>query len=399
MTMPFRLHPNPRYTLAASGQQGESEPVILPERRAQARLAITSFEGYRPTPLHRLSGLASALEIEALWLKDESGRFGLGSFKALGGAYAVIHLLRERLGNTVSIADVAGGRAAAQAGDTTVCCATDGNHGLAVAWGARCAGAKCVVYLPAPVSVGRKRAIAAQDAAIVRVAGSYDEAVVACAAAAEARGWLLVSDTSHVGGDEGPSRVMHGYTMLVDESRAALAGATPTHLFVQAGVGGLAAAVIGAFRQDLGAESPKGVVVEPVAADCLYQSALNGRPSPSSGDLNTVMACLAAAEVSPLAWRALARGAFAFMALDDDGAVRAMRRAAAPAAGDPPLVLGESGAAALGGLIAAAGDPEAREALGLSEKARVLVIGSEGATDPDIYRRLVGRDPAASASG
>ena len=398
MTVPFNLHVNPRYA-PATGDVGGSEQVIQPERRAAARTAITGFEGYQPTPLHRLDGLAATLGIETLWLKDESGRFGLGSFKALGGAYAVVHLLRERLGDDPSIADIAAGRAAAHVGDVTVCCATDGNHGLAVAWGARRAGAKCTVFLPGPVSEGRERAIAAQGADIVRIAGSYDEAVQACADEADARGWLLVSDTSHAGGDEAPSRVMHGYAMLVDEIRDSLSGAVPSHLFVQAGVGGLAAAVIGAFRQDCGADSPKGVVVEPTTADCLYQSAVNGTPSPASGDLDTVMACLAAAEVSPLAWQVLAQGAFAFMALDDDGATDAMRFAATPIGGDPPLVLGESGAASLGGLIAAAGDAEAREALGLSEASRVLVIGSEGATDPDIYRRIVGRDPAAVVAG
>ena len=396
MTVPFHLHVNPRY---APASDSDTDPVILPQRRAAARAAITGFEGYRPTPLHRLDGLARALGIETLWLKDESGRFGLGSFKALGGAYAVVHLLRERLGEDLSIADVAAGQAAARVSDMTVCCATDGNHGLAVAWGARRAGARCTVFLPGPVSEGRERAIATQGADIVRIAGSYDEAVEACADEAQARGWLLVSDTSHAGGDEAPSRVMHGYCMLVDEIRAALAEVPPTHLFVQAGVGGLAAAVIGAFRQDLGADSPKGVVVEPTDADCLYQSAVAGRPAPASGDLDTVMACLAAAEVSPLAWQVLARGAFAFMALDDAGAVDVMRRAAAPTAGDPPLVLGESGAASLAGLIAAAGDASARDALGLSEASRVLVIGSEGATDPAIYRQIVGRDPADVAAG
>ena len=398
MTAPFLLHVNPRHA-PVPGSDDDGHPVILPERRAAARSAITGFQGYRPTPLHRLTGLAQTLGIAELWLKDESGRFGLGSFKALGGAYAVVHLLRERVGDDVSIAEVAAGRAATRVNDMTVCCATDGNHGLAVAWGARRAGAKCTVFLPGPVSEGRERAIAAQGAEIVRVSGSYDEAVRACAEEAHARGWLLVSDTSHAGGDEAPSRVMHGYAMLVDEIRAALAGPTPTHLFVQAGVGGLAAAVIGAFRQDCGDASPKGVVVEPTNADCLYQSAVNGVPSPASGDLDTVMACLAAAEVSPLAWQVLDRGAFAFMALDDEGAVDAMRRAATPAEGDPPLVLGESGAAALGGLIVVAGERGAREALGMSEASRVLVIGSEGATDPDIYRRLVGRDPAAVAAG
>ncbi len=396
MTAPFRLHLNPRY---APAPEDPAEPVIQPERRAAARAAITGFEGYRPTPLHRLDGLAASLGIGTLWLKDEGGRFGLGSFKALGGAYAVVHMLRERLGGALSIEDVAAGRAAAQVADVTVCCATDGNHGLAVAWGARRAGARCTVFLPGPVSMGRERAIAAQGAAIRRVDGSYDEAVRACADEADARGWLLVSDTSHAGGDEAPSRVMHGYAMLADEIAQALAGSAPTHLFVQAGVGGLAAAVIGAFRQDAGAASPRGIVVEPMSADCLYQSALAGAPSPASGDLDTVMACLAAAEVSPLAWQVLATGAFAFMALDDAGAVDAMRFAAAPLADDPALVLGESGAAALAGLIAAAGEREARAALGLDAQARVIVIGSEGATDPEIYRRLVGRDPAAVAAG
>ena len=396
MTAPFHLHVNPRY---APAPEDPAAPVIVAERRAAARAAITGFEGYRPTPLHRLDGLAAALGIGTLWLKDEGGRFGLGSFKALGGAYAVVHLLRERLGDAVSVADVAAGRAAARVADVTLCCATDGNHGLAVAWGARRAGAQCTVFLPGPVSEGRERAIAAQGAAIRRIDGSYDEAVRACAEEAAARGWLLVSDTSHAGGDEAPSRVMHGYAMLVDEIGEALAGAAPTHLFVQAGVGGLAAAVIGAFRQDAGAASPRGVVVEPMSADCLYQSALAGAPRPASGDLDTVMACLAAAEVSPLAWQVLATGAFAFMALDDAGAVDAMRFAAAPLADDPALVLGESGAAALAGLIAAAGERDARAALGLDESSRVLAIGSEGATDPEIYRRLVGRDPAAVAAG
>ncbi len=396
MTAPFRLHPNPRY---APAPEDPAAPVIQPERRAAARAAITGFEGYRPTPLHRLDGLAASLGIGTLWLKDEGGRFGLGSFKALGGAYAVVHMLRERLEGAVSIEDVAAGRAAARVADVTVCCATDGNHGLAVAWGARRAGARCTVFLPGPVSMGRERAIAAQGAAIRRVDGSYDEAVRACAEEAAAQGWLLVSDTSHAGGDEAPSRVMHGYAMLADEIRQALAGTAPTHLFVQAGVGGLAAALIGAFRQDAGAASPRGIVVEPMSADCLYQSALAGSPRPASGDLDTVMACLAAAEVSPLAWQVLATGAFAFMALDDAGAVDAMRFAAAPLADDPALVLGESGAAALAGLMAAAGERDARAALGLDAQARVIVIGSEGATDPEIYRRLVGRDPAAVAAG
>ena len=397
MAIPFRLHVNPRFA-DRGGAPGGALP-FPPERRAAAHTALALFEDYRPTPLRRLPGLARALGVRDLWLKDESGRFGQGSFKALGGAYATVAMLRERLGGAVSLADLATGRAVSRAREVTVCCATDGNHGRAVAWGARRAGARCVVFLPPAVSANRAAAIEALGACTRRVAGCYDDAVRACAEEAQARGWLLISDTSQAGGAEAPALVMDGYTVMVDEMRAQLAGAVPTHLFVQGGVGGLAAATIGAFRQDCGAAGPRGVVVEPFAADALYRSAVAGRPRPASGDLDTVMACLAAAEVSSLAWRVLEKEAFAFMAMDDSGAVAAMRRAAAPEDGDPPLVLGESGAAALGGLIALSADPGARAALAMGAEARVVAIGSEGATDPDIYRRLVGRDPVAVESG
>lgn len=397
MAIPFRLHVNPRFA-DGNGAPGGALP-FLPERRAAARAALALFEGYRPTPLHRLPGLARALGVRDLWLKDESGRFGQGSFKALGGAYATVAMLRERLDGAVSLAALAAGRAAARAREVTVCCATDGNHGRAVAWGARRAGARCVVFLPPAVSANRAAAIEALGARTRRVAGRYDDAVRACAEEARARGWLLISDTSQAGEAEAPALVMDGYTVMVDEMRAQLAGAVPTHLFVQGGVGGLAAATIGAFRQDCGAAGPRGVVVEPFAADGLYRSAVAGRPRPASGALDTVMACLAAAEVSSLAWRVLEKKAFAFMAMDDSGAVVAMRRAATPEDGDPPLVLGESGAAALGGLIALSADPGARAALAIGAEAHVVAIGSEGATDPDIYRRLVGRDPVAVESG
>ncbi len=390
----FSLHVNPRY-LADPGADTGLASTISSEGRAAARAVLTRFSGYRPTPLHGLPAMARSLGIGSLWLKDEGGRFGLGSFKALGGAYAVAALLADELGEPQSVGDVFDGRAADRVAAFTVCCATDGNHGRAVAWGARCAGARCVVFLPGHVSANRAASIASLGAEVVHVSGIYDDALRACARAAEEKGWFLVSDTSYAGGDETPTRVMHGYTVMVDEAVAALSGTRPTHLFVQGGVGGLAASVIGAFRQDLGTSSPKGVVVEPAAADCLYQSARQGRPAPASGDLETVMGCLSAAEISPLAWRALERGAFAFMTLADDGAVAAMRRAAEPQEDDPAIVLGESGAAALGGLLAVAADAEARGALGLGAESRVLVMGSEGATDPALYRQLVGRDPEA----
>jgi diaminopropionate ammonia-lyase len=387
----FRLFTNPCYEADAPYGPDQMSAVDRPGREA-ARSAIGEWSGYRPTPLHSLPGLAKELEVGDVRLKDESGRFGLGSFKALGGAYAVMRVLRQQIDDAASLEDLARGRAAKLVQELTVCCATDGNHGRAVAWGARSAGARCVIFLHEHVSAGREAAIAAYGAEIERVPGSYDDSVRACAEAAAQRNWHVVSDTSYPGYMTVPAWVMHGYALIVDEILDQLDRSRPTHLFVQGGVGGLAAAVIGAFWQDLGAERPLSVVVEPTAADCLYQSALRGSPSVASGDLDTVMACLAAAEVSPLAWQVLECGASAYLTLDDGGAVTAMRRAARPEAGDPSLILGESGAAALGGLLAVAADAEARSDLAITPDSCILVIGSEGATDPEIYRRLVGLD-------
>ncbi len=185
---------------------------------------------------------------------------------------------------------------------------------------------------------------------------------------------------------------MQGYTVLVDEAMRQLpAGERPTHAFVQAGVGGLAAAVCAHLWESWGGERPRFVVVEPENAACLYQSALDGAPAAITGALDTVMTCLAAGEPSLLAWRILERGADAFMTIADAAALDGMARLAAGGDGDPPLVAGESGVGGVAGLLAAALDEGAREDLGLDAASRVLVIGSEGDTDPEAYRRIVGR--------
>ncbi len=391
----FRLHRNDAYADQAAYPHDD---VIGAAGRAAARAALTAWPGYAPTPLQPLPGLAAQMGLGAVWLKDEGGRFGLGSFKALGGGYAVMRVLSERLGGTIGIADLAAGKGRGAVDAMTVCCATDGNHGRAVAWGAGLAGARCVIYLHEHVSEGRERAIAGFGAEIVRVPGTYDDSVKACAAEAAARGWHVVSDTSYAGYMTVPGWIMEGYTVMAEEARDQLGDEAPSHIFVQGGVGGLAAAVVAGFWPAMGGDRARPVVVEPEAADCLFQSARRGAPATATGDLDTVMACLAAAEASPMAWQVLADGAFAFMTIGDEWATRAMRHAAAGEAADPPLVLGESGAAALGGLLAVAGDADARAHLGLDAAARVLVIGSEGATDPEIYQRIVGRPPAAVRS-
>ncbi|MGC8475615.1 MAG: diaminopropionate ammonia-lyase [Acetobacteraceae bacterium] len=351
---------------------GPSGVVVLPEagfRRAWN--AITAWEGYAPTPLRDLPALAEASGVATVRLKDEGGRFGLGSFKALGGAYAVEQA-------------VAADSARRGPAERVVTSATDGNHGRAVAWGARRVGCRAVIFIHAAVSPGREAAIAALGAEVRRVPGTYDDAVRACAATAAAEGWLVISDTSWPGYTEVPRAIMQGYRVMVAEAAAQWAGPPPTHVFIQCGVGGVGAAVAAQSRAAF-TPAPALVVVEAEAAACLLLSARAGRAVTAPGKLETVMAGLACGEPSLLAWQALERAAAAFVAVPDRAAVAAMRALAAAG-----VVAGESGAAGAAGLAEVAADPVARAALGLGADSRVLLFGTEGATDPVLYAELVG---------
>jgi diaminopropionate ammonia-lyase len=250
------------------------------------------------------------------------------------------------------------------------------------------------------VSQGRRDAIARYGAEVRCVPGNYDDSVRRAAADAAAEGWHVVSDTSYEGYTDVPRDVMQGYAIMVDEALAQLpAGVLPTHVFVQGGVGGLAASVCAHLWETLGESRPRLVVVEPDKADCLYRSAVAGHPVTVVGELDTIMAGLACGEVSLLAWRILEPGADAFMTIGDATAAAFMRILADGRHGDPAIVAGESGVAGLAGAMLAARDARGRAALGLDRDSVVLVFGTEGATDPELYRTIVGRsaeDVAAS---
>lgn len=399
-----RLFSNPRAD--HDRLYGPSERAILGRAAfEEAMTEISAWPGYAPTPLRSLPGLARQAGIDRIWYKDEGARFALGSLKALGGAYAVLRLLAREVtarvpGVPVTALDLVVGRYGSVTRPITVTTATDGNHGRSVAWGAQVFGCSCVIYVPAACSEGRRKAIESYGAKVVVVEGLYDDAVRRAAQDAAENGWFVVSDTSYTGYMDIPRDVMQGYTVMVEEAVSQLpASERPTHVFVQGGVGALPAAVCGHLWESWGRQRPRLVVVEPHSADCLYQSALAGRPAPASGDLDTVMAGLACGEVSLLAWAILERGADDFLTIADAAAVETMRKLADGAHGGRAIVAGESGVAGLAGLLAASADPEIRAGLGLAPDARVLVFGTEGATDPEVYRALVGRSPAEVAEG
>ncbi len=378
---PFRLFPNPN--------AGTPGVVVLPDRGfRRARAEITSWPGYAVTPLHDLAAVAAGAGIGAIRLKDEAPRFGLGSFKALGGAYAVAmalaaELARRGVAPQARSEDLVAGTYLDTTRDITVTCATDGNHGRSVAWGAQRFGCRCVIYVHATVSQGRVDAIARYGAEVHRVPGTYDDAVRQAAKDAEANGWFVISDTSYEGYTTVPVDVMQGYRLMAAEALEQWEGAPPTHCFMQGGVGGAAASVSVQLRTTL-ARPPMFIVAEPDRAACLLASAEAGEPVAIPGDLDTLMAGLACGEPSILAWQELSRAADAFMAVPDEAAVDCMRLLARLG-----IVAGESGVAGLAALLLAAADPAARAALSLGPDSRVLLFSTEGATDPELYARLV----------
>ena len=358
-----------------------------PARRPGARGLFTADEYARrraffttraaATPLVRLPALAARLGLGGLWVKDETSRFGLPAFKSLGVEFAV---------------DALGARGALQ-GVTTLVCASAGNHGRAVARAARVAGLQARIFLDRDVAPSRVAAIASEGAEIVRVDGTYDDAVRLAAADAAATGGLVVSDTSWDGYDEVPRDIMLGYTQVMDEAAAAWgADGPPEVVLVQAGVGGLLAAVAAWMAWTYGDSRPRLIAVEPARAACVQASARDGRPVAVAGPLTTIMAGLRCGEVSPLAFAALDGLVDAYVAVDDHWCRAAMRQLARPVGDDPPLDVGASGAAGIAALLALEAEPSdaLHASLGLTATARACVIATEGVTEPDLWRDAVG---------
>ena len=394
MTWTFALHRNSR---AIERGSYDLTAILSVAEGQRAYQDIRHWQGYEPTPLRDLTGMTMGSGVHRVLYKDEASRFGLGSFKALGGAYAVGRLLQQHLNKQldrpVSVDELASGVHMDQTRRITIACASDGNHGRSVAAGANRFGCDCVIFLHERVSRSREQAIVALGASVIRTTGNYDESVRAAAQTSRTKGWYVVADTSDDPADRMPALVMHGYSTLVIETLEQLRSAgdaLPTHVFLQGGVGGLGAAVVSHLWEELGDLAPVFIIVEPSRADCLYQSAVNGRPTPAKGDLDTLMAGLSCGEVSRVAWPILERGVEFFMTVEDGAAVQCMRLLHRGALGGGSIVAGESGVAGLAGLLAAVNDRTgmALRRLRLSASSTVLLIGTEGATDPGIYEKL-----------
>ena len=381
---------------------GTERTTVGKEAPAKVRPFLALWGDMRETPLVSLPEIATEAGVGEVFLKNEGLRLGRGSFKSLGGAYAVMVLfkrqLEQHLGQPVAVAQLVSPTAHAFAERVTVCCATDGNHGKSVAAGARLLGCRSVIFIHAGVSQSRAEAIGADE--IVRIDGSYDDSVEEAKRVAEERGWLLVADTSWQGYEDVPELVAQGYTILAEEATRQielLGRGTPTHVFLQAGVGGFAASIAGYLTDAAGDDAPRIAIVEPERAACLFESAKSGKLTSVEPTEPTIMAMLECFTPSLTAWRMLEKVADVFITIGEEDAMDAMRRLADRAA--EPVVAGESGAAGLAGLLAAAGDEALRAALKLDADSRVLLINTETATDPGSFERIVGRSPEEVLAG
>ncbi len=394
---------NPR---ARTIEHSKAVAKIFPPGVARATRDFHSrIPGYAISPLKSLPRLASMLGLGGIWVKDESFRLDLSSFKVLGGAYAIYSLVKSKLGvDELDIFSPEGAKLVREKlGMLTFAAATDGNHGRGVAWSASRLGFKSVIYVHDKTAQNRIKAIERQGARVVVIKGTYDDAVRQVNEDAKKKGWEVISDTSWPGYEDVPRWVMQGYTTMFSETQEQLAAQgiiKPSHVFVQAGVGSLAAATLGFYAQVFGSGRPRSIVVEPDKAACLFKSAQigDGNPHNFGGNLDTIMAGLACGDPNPQAWRVLWDTTDVFVKCPDYVAAKGMRVYGVPLAGDPFVVSGESGAATLGALMFIMQLPEyepLRQTLGLNKNSEVLLINSEGNTDPTYFRRVVwsGRHP------
>lgn len=355
-----------------------------------------SFPVYDKTPLVNMNETAKELGLKAVYVKDESYRFGLNAFKVLGGSYAIGSYLANRLG--MSIADLpyekmVSGEVRERLGEITFITATDGNHGRGVAWTASQLKQKSVVYMPKGSSPERLENIRQEgaDASITDL--NYDEAVRLANAQANQKGWVMVQDTAWEGYEDIPAWIMQGYGTMGYEAYQQL-GKKPTHIFLQAGVGSMAGAVTGFFSSLYGEDRPVITIVEPDKADCVYRTAKanDGRLHFVTGEMNTIMAGLACGEPCSIGWEVLRDYADNFISCPDYAAAKGMRILGSPSKGDARVVSGESGAAAFGCVAEIMTNPqlaEMKKQLKLDENSEVLFFSTEGDTDRKSYLEIV----------
>ncbi len=359
-----------------------------------------SFPMYKKTPLRNMKNLAAELGLGGVYVKDESYRFGLNAFKVLGGSFAIGNVLAEKLGKSIAqmtYNELVSDDTRKQLGEMVFVTATDGNHGRGVAWTANQLKQKSVVLMPKGSSLERLENIRKEGAEASIIDGNYDDAVRMANSLAEKNGWVMVQDTAWEGYEDIPTWIIQGYSTMGYEAYEELLGfgvKRPTHIFLQAGVGSMAAAVAGLFSSIYVDEKPIITVVEPNKADCIFRTAESddGQLRIVTGDMDTIMAGLACGEPCTIGWEILKNTAEYFISCPDYTAAKGMRMLGNPMGEDIRLISGESGAAAFGCVAEIMINDNLawmRKELKLDINSHVLFFSTEGDTDKKGYKDIV----------
>ena len=358
------------------------------------------ISGYRISPLKGLNHLSKFLGLGGIWVKDESERLNLNSFKILGGSYAIYKHIKEVLnvkGRELSFAEITSEENREKLKDLVIATATDGNHGRGVAWTANKLGLRSMIYVHKNTAKARIKTIQNYGATVKIINGTYDEAVEQVTVDAKKNNWQIIADTAWEGYEKIPTWIMQGYSTMyleTQEQLAALGIVKPTHIFVQAGVGSLAASVVNYYKNLFHEDSPTTIIVEPDNANCIFQSAIKNEEKPFNVEIvkNTIMAGLECGNPNPIAWDILRTQADYFFSCPDYVAAKGMRVYAMPLQGDPMIVSGESGAVTLGALMFIMKQKSLenlKKELKLDADSQVLLINTEGNTDPINFKQVV----------
>ena len=342
---------------------------ISQEQIDEAYLTISKWDNYNPTPLLVLNKLSKELNLNKIYYKDESKRFDLKSFKALGGAYAVEKIAKKNK-------------------DITVSAATAGNHGRAVAWGARRLGLKCKIFISEHVSERRGKIIEDLGAEVFKVNGDYENSLLECIKQSTKNNWQIIQDVAWKDYTLVPTLTMAGYSVMMKEILHQLNNEKITHIFLQAGVGGLAGAMVAGTARYL-KNVPNITIVEPDSADCIMESIKSGKVEKINITRESLMGGMSCREPSLVPWKILKKTINNCISLPDDDIGKAMKLFANASFGEDKIIAGENSAPGVISLIASCNDQDVKNKLSLDSASNVLLIGCEGDTDHEMYQKLL----------
>ena len=334
--------------------------------------SISKWEGYAPTPLLSLNKLSKELNLKKIFYKDENKRFNLKSFKALGGAYAVEKVTK---GNK----------------DIVVATATAGNHGRSVAWGAKRLGLKCKIFISEFVSEARGQAMSDLGADVIKVKGNYEKSLSECIKQSTENNWQIVQDVAWKDYMLIPKYTMAGYSVMMKEIKDQINNEKITHIILQAGVGGMAGAMVAGIARYL-SNVPVTIVVEPDSAACVLESIKTGKIEKIDIKRESLMGGMSCGEVSLVPWEILKNSVKHCISLPDDNIAKTMKLLANSSFSDQQIIAGENSAPGVIGLIASCMDQNIKQNLKLDQNSNVLVFGCEGDTDKEMYQQLINQN-------